>query len=49
MFPELGRERAIVMDNLTPGSDTGIFTRKSDGTMNNKGDVTEWVQWDRLG
>lgn len=36
---------AIVLDSLTPSFDTGIFSRKSDGSMNNKTDFKTWISW----
>lgn len=39
---------AIVLDSLTPDFDTGFFSRKSDGTVNNKPQFDEWIEWNRL-
>lgn len=36
---------AIVLDPLTPAFDTGIFSRKTDGSMNNQIDYSHWFQW----
>ncbi len=36
---------AIVLDSLTPGFDTGIFTRKSTGGVSNKEDFKHWISW----
>lgn len=39
---------AIVLDSLTDDFDTGIFTRKIDGQVNNKPDIQKWVTWRTL-
>lgn len=39
---------AIVLDNLTPGFDTGVFSRKTLQAMNNAADVAQWVSWQGL-
>lgn len=39
---------AIVLDPLTEYFDTGLFSRKQDGSMNNKVDFTKWVHWKNL-
>lgn len=39
---------AIVLDSLTEEYDTGIFSRKSTGQVNNKEDRTEWISWKQL-
>ncbi|MEM7370987.1 MAG: hypothetical protein AAF587_20400 [Bacteroidota bacterium] len=40
---------AIVLDSLTRNFDTGIFSRKSTGQVNNKEDRTTWISWKQLG
>ena len=39
---------AIVLDSLTTGYDTGIFSQKESGEMNNKEDRTTWISWKTL-
>lgn len=41
---------AIVLDCLTPGFDVGIFSRKANGSVNNKGDYPpgNWILWNQL-
>jgi proteasome lid subunit RPN8/RPN11 len=39
---------AVVLDPLTPGQDTGIFSRKADGSVNNKPDWPAWISWTAL-
>ncbi|MBK9013914.1 MAG: hypothetical protein IPM82_07420 [Saprospiraceae bacterium] len=36
---------AIVLDTLTENFDTGIFSRKKSGQVNNKADFKHWVAW----
>jgi proteasome lid subunit RPN8/RPN11 len=36
---------AIVLDTLTKGFDTGIFSRKQNGKVNNKADFKPWLSW----
>lgn len=36
---------AIVLDSLTEGFDTGIFSRKANGAVNNKTDFSRWITW----
>ena len=39
---------AIVLDCLTPDFDTGIFSQKINGSMNNAKDYTNWLAWKKL-
>ena len=39
---------AMVLDSLTKPFETGIFSKKSDGSMNNAKDYTEWIPWKAL-
>ena len=39
---------AIVLDSQTPHFDTGFFSRKSDGSINNKSRDSQWFAWKKL-
>lgn len=40
---------AVVLDPLTPGFDTGIFSRQPDGRMNNKAQYPgNWIHWTEI-
>lgn len=39
---------AIVLDSLTDKFDTGCFSQKSDGTMNNAKNQKDWIEWKLL-
>lgn len=39
---------AIVLDPLTNRFDTGIFSRKTNDSMNNNTDYSEWINWKDL-
>ena len=39
---------AIVIDTNTPELNTGFFTAKSDGTMNNREDVKRWFSFEEI-
>ncbi len=39
---------AIVLDSLTDKFDTGCFSRKSDGRMNNAKNQKDWIRWKQL-
>ena len=39
---------AIVIDPLTEKNETGLFTRKDSGKMNNANDQLQWLHWGNL-